>query len=139
MPNPFPRQPFNKNPKKYISRSEASRKTREDIEKLYAEVIEGEAIATLRLPGWEDAKTLIESGLAAMVMISRQEEDLEMAYKAAGFVIEFGQRAMERAGGTQGQEVMEQLRALYAKALPESSEPLVAEAREEEQQEAAIR
>jgi hypothetical protein len=62
MPNPFPRQPFNKKPKKYLSRSEASRKTREDIEKLYAEVIEGEAIAMLRLPGWEDAQTLIESG-----------------------------------------------------------------------------
>ena len=55
-------------------------------------MIEGEAIATLRLPGWQEAKTLIESGLAAMVRISQQEEDVEMAYKAAEFLIEYARR-----------------------------------------------
>jgi hypothetical protein len=83
------------------------------------------------LPGWQEAKTLIESGLAAMVIISRQEVDVEMAYKAAGFLIEFGQRQLERSEQNHGAEVMEQLRALYAKALPERSEPLVVNAEDE--------
>jgi hypothetical protein len=48
-----------------------------------------------------------------------------MAYKAAGFLIEYANRQMERAGQNHGGEIMEQLKALYAKALPERSDPLV--------------
>jgi hypothetical protein len=56
-----------------------------------------------------------------------------MAYKAAGFLIEFGQRQLERSGQNHGAEVMEQLRALYAKALPERSEPLVVNVEDEKE------
>jgi hypothetical protein len=114
--DPFPRAPFPRRDKKALQR---------DVEKLYGEVMDAEAVMALRLVGWEDARVILQSGLAAMVQISRQEADVEMAYKAAGFLIEYANRQMERAGQNHGGEIMEQLKALYAKALPERSDPLV--------------
>lgn len=106
-------------------------KLQRDVENLYAEVVEGETVLTLRLPNWRSAEGMIESGLAAMVIISRQDKDPEIAYKAAGFLVEYGTRQLERGGKLlDSGGVMAQLEGLYRKALPveaEVAEPLVVE------------
>ena len=104
-----------------------SQKLEDDVDRLYSEVMEAEAVRQWRLPGWREAANVLEHGLAAMVRRSQQEEDREIAYKAAGFLMEYGKREMEREGqgAKHGGQVMDQLEALYRKALPEGVAPLV--------------
>lgn len=106
------------------------RKLQRDVEDLYAEIVEGETVLTLRLPNWRTAEAQIESGLAAVTKVAQQEEDPEMAFKAGVFLIDYGHRQMERAGKMlDAGGVMAQLEGLYRKALPVDAEaqPLVEE------------
>lgn len=126
---------YPKLPRKVKPKAGLSRKLADDVTKLYGEIVEAEAVMSLRLIGWEDARTILQSGLAAMTKIASQEVDWEIAWKAAGFLITYGQQAIERGGKTlEGTAVMEQLASLYRKALPveAESEALVQEAEGEE-------
>lgn len=106
------------------------RKLEQELTALYAEVIEGETVLSLRLPNWRSGEAQIESGLAAITRVAKQEAHPEIALKAGIFLIEYGTRTMERAGKQlEGSSVMAQLEQLYRKALPVEAEvqPLVVE------------
>jgi hypothetical protein len=126
---------YPKLPRKRKSKPGYSQKLADDVDKLYGEIVEAEAVMSLRLVGWQDASSILQSGLACMTKIATQEDNWEIAYKAAGFLITYGQQAMERSGRQiEGSQVMAQLESLYRKALPVEAEgePLVVEEKSEE-------
>lgn len=107
------------------------RKLEQDLQALYAEVMDGEAVLHLRLPGWQNAERMMEAGLAAIVRVANQDFDVEFALKAGMYLLDYGMRLQERAGvKLEGSQVMAQLETLYRKALP--AEPVEALVVEEE-------
>lgn len=108
--------------------AQRKRKLQTDLQTLYAEVMDGEAVLHWRLPGWQSAERMIEAGLAAITKVAMQDGDVEIAMKAGMYLVEYGMRVMERGGKQiEGAGVMAQLEQLYRKALPVEAEALVVE------------
>lgn len=93
----------------------------------------------LRLcPQYSDPRALIQHGVATMARLC-ESENQGIAMEAAKWVVNFGQnlQAVKRSGPKEDHEVVvAELRALYAKALPQNRKPeqppLVVEAESEE-------
>jgi len=127
----YPKLPRRAKPKNGLSRELA-----QDVTALYGEIMDAEPMVQMRWPGWTKAENVLEHGLTCMAQVAAQTENREMAYKASGFLIEYAGRAIERAGGMNGNTVMAQLESLYRKALPVESEaePLVVEEQAQERE-----
>jgi hypothetical protein len=101
---------------------------------VYAEIVDGEAIVTYRWPGRKNAENLI-MGLASLAEVAKQRDDPETAMRAALWLVEYGNRQLEKSGrSADGAAIMNQLKALYKRALPGAEgEPFVVNVEEEKE------
>ena len=122
-------------PRKPKPKAGYSQQLAEEAAKVYSEIVDGEAIVTYRWPGWKNAENVIEMGLASLAEVAKQRVDPKAAMQAGLWLVEYGNRQLEKSGrSADGAAIMNQLEALYKRALPGAEgEPLVVNVEEEKE------